>query len=65
MSRKLTSAYELVIVGSGVRLPKNAAKEAIAFALLGCATLDGLPANVPTVTGAARAVVLGSITPKP
>jgi anhydro-N-acetylmuramic acid kinase len=41
------------------------AKEAIAFALLGTATLDGFPSNVPTATGAARPVVLGSITPKP
>ena len=43
----------------------SSAKEAIAFALLGAATLDGLPGNVPSATGAARAVVLGSITPKP
>jgi anhydro-N-acetylmuramic acid kinase len=43
----------------------SAAKEAIAFALLGAATLDGEPSNVPSVTGAKRAVVLGSITPKP
>ena len=41
------------------------AKEAIAFALLGAATLEGFPSNVPSVTGAKRAVVLGSITPKP
>ena len=41
------------------------AKEAVAFALLGEATLDGVPSNVPSVTGARRAVVLGSITPKP
>ena len=41
------------------------AKEAVAFALLAAATLDGLPSNVPTATGAGRAVVLGSITPKP
>jgi anhydro-N-acetylmuramic acid kinase len=41
------------------------AKEAIAFALLAAATLDGLPSNVPSATGASRAVVLGSITPKP
>jgi anhydro-N-acetylmuramic acid kinase len=39
------------------------AKEAIAFALIGAATLDGVPANVPSCTGASRAVVLGSITP--
>ena len=41
------------------------AKEAIAFALLAAATLDGEPSNVPSVTGAKRAVVLGSITPRP
>jgi anhydro-N-acetylmuramic acid kinase len=40
-------------------------KEAVAFALLGAATLDGLPSNVPSATGARRRVVLGSITPKP
>ena len=41
------------------------AKEALAFALLAAATLDGEPSNVPSVTGAKRAVVLGSITPRP
>ena len=43
----------------------SAAKEAIAFALLGAATLDGIPSNIPSCTGARRAVVLGSITPRP
>ena len=43
----------------------SSAKEALAFALLGAATLDGIPSNVPSATGAKRAVVLGSITPKP
>jgi anhydro-N-acetylmuramic acid kinase len=38
-------------------------KEAVAFALLGAATLDGVPSNVPSVTGARRRVILGSITP--
>ena len=42
-----------------------AAKEAIAFALLGAATLDREPSNVPSCTGAKRRVVLGSVTPKP
>jgi anhydro-N-acetylmuramic acid kinase len=41
------------------------AKEAIAFALLAAATLDGFPGNVPSATGAKRSVVLGAITPKP
>jgi anhydro-N-acetylmuramic acid kinase len=43
----------------------SAAKEATAFALLGAATLDGLPGGVPAATGADRAVVLGSVTPMP
>ncbi len=43
----------------------SSAKEALVFALLGCATLDGVPSNVPSATGAQRSVILGSITPKP
>jgi anhydro-N-acetylmuramic acid kinase len=43
----------------------SAAKEAIAFALLGAATLDGFPSNIPGATGARARVVLGSITPAP
>jgi anhydro-N-acetylmuramic acid kinase len=41
------------------------AKEAMAFALLGAATLDEVPGNVPSATGARRAVVLGAVTPRP
>jgi anhydro-N-acetylmuramic acid kinase len=43
----------------------SAAKEAVAFALLGAATLDRIPSNVPSATGAKRPVILGSITPSP
>jgi anhydro-N-acetylmuramic acid kinase len=39
------------------------AKEAIAFAILGYETLRERAANVPRVTGAARAVPLGAIAP--
>lgn len=41
------------------------AREAIAFAILGTATLDRVPANLPRVTGAAEKVVLGALTPAP
>ncbi len=37
-------------------------KEAIAFAVLADRTLHGLPGNLPAVTGARRAVVLGKIS---
>ncbi|MCK6484614.1 MAG: anhydro-N-acetylmuramic acid kinase [Phycisphaerae bacterium] len=39
------------------------AKEALSFAMLAAACMQGVPANLPRVTGARRPVVLGSITP--
>lgn len=39
----------------------NKAREAMAFALLGAATLDRVAANLPAVTGALRPTVLGHI----
>ena len=41
----------------------NAAKEALAFAILAHETLRGRPSNVPSATGARRCVVLGKIVP--
>jgi anhydro-N-acetylmuramic acid kinase len=41
----------------------NSAKEPLAFAILAHATIHGEPGNVPAVTGARRAVVLGKIIP--
>ncbi|MFC8567981.1 anhydro-N-acetylmuramic acid kinase [Streptomyces sp. NPDC057245] len=43
-------------------LPPDA-KEALAFALLGFLTVNGLPGAVPSGTGARRAALLGSLTP--
>jgi anhydro-N-acetylmuramic acid kinase len=40
----------------------NSAKEALAFAIMAHETLAGVPSNVPSATGANRAVVLGKIT---
>jgi anhydro-N-acetylmuramic acid kinase len=51
-----------VCTTSSLGVPTQA-REALAFALLGAATLDRVPANVPSVTGASRPAVLGSITP--
>jgi anhydro-N-acetylmuramic acid kinase len=41
----------------------EAAKEALVFAVIGFLTLCGLPATIPSCTGAARPSVLGSVTP--
>ncbi|MFI5729742.1 anhydro-N-acetylmuramic acid kinase [Kribbella sp. NPDC051587] len=41
----------------------SAAKEALAFAVLGFLTVHGLGGTVPSCTGAAHSSVLGSITP--
>lgn len=43
----------------------SAAKEAIAFAILGNETLHQQASNVPSATGAKEAVVLGKIIPRP
>ncbi len=40
------------------------AKEAIAFAILAAETVAGRPSNLPSATGASRAVVLGKVSPK-
>ena len=57
-------------LSDGVRVTTTAplgirptAKEAIAFALIGFLTFNGIRANVPSATGAGRRVVLGRVTP--
>jgi anhydro-N-acetylmuramic acid kinase len=58
----LEGTAKMVIRSDALGIPSEA-KEAIAFALLGAATLDGIAGNVPAATGATKAVVLGSVTP--
>ena len=42
---------------------RDAAKEALAFAILGYETMQGQPSNVPGATGAKKPVLLGKIVP--
>src|SRR5690348_489538 len=51
----------VVMPSDALGLPVDA-KEAIAFAIIADRTLHGLPGNLPSVTGARRAVVLGNIS---
>ena len=64
LMRELAAAFAPVPVASmaahGVN-PK--AIEAMAFALLAYTTVHGEPNNIPRVTGASRAAVLGKIIP--
>ena len=69
LNRTLTD-YVGRLLGSAVRTTDDLgvpsqAREAMAFALLGAATMDGVPASLPSVTGARRGARLGSITPLP
>jgi anhydro-N-acetylmuramic acid kinase len=53
----------VAVVTLEARGMSSEAKEAVAFAVLGHATLCGVPANVPAATGASRPVILGKIVP--
>jgi anhydro-N-acetylmuramic acid kinase len=60
-------ANELRRMGLGLRLSEefgipSSAKEAVAFAVMAYETWNHRPANVPSATGAERAVVLGKIS---
>jgi anhydro-N-acetylmuramic acid kinase len=61
-----TLTEELGAMGVKVRLMEELgvpaqAKEAVAFALLAWLNWNGLPGNIPSATGAQRAVVLGKV----
>lgn len=62
MTAELAAALPGIEVGTTDRLGLDGdMKEAIAFALLASARVDGVPGNVPGVTGAARPALLGKI----
>ncbi|SES36234.1 anhydro-N-acetylmuramic acid kinase [Pedococcus cremeus] len=71
-ARNPTLMRALAAAAPGVRFATTAelgldpdAKEAIAFALIGWATMHGIPGNVPSCTGAEGPRVLGAVTPAP
>lgn len=64
LMKQLAAAAGIPVSTSDAHGVPSPAKEAMAFALLAAATLDGVPSNVPSCTGAQRAVLLGSITPR-
>ena len=68
-NRTLMQRLTVGFKGLGVRVSTTdsaglpiEAKEAAAFALLGWLSWHGLPGNIPSATGARRAVVLGKVT---
>lgn len=63
MMRMLASAMPgaRIVPADTHGLPANA-KEAICFAILANETLLEVPANVPSVTGASRAIICGAVT---
>ena len=61
--RILTSLPGVDVLGFSDLGVDEDSKEALLVALIGWLTVHALPGNVPAVTGARRAVVLGSVTP--
>ncbi len=62
MGRLAAALAPVPVVASDARGLSSDYKEAIAFALLASARIDGIAGNVPEVTGAARPVLLGKVT---
>ena len=60
LRRRLDPAEVMLTDGFGISAD---AKEAVSFAILACATIRGLPANLPSATGADEPVILGKIIP--
>ncbi len=64
LRRMLSELLENVTVTTQTELGNSdAAKEAVAFAVLTHETLQGQPSNVPSATGAKHPVILGKIIP--
>ncbi|WP_029251559.1 anhydro-N-acetylmuramic acid kinase [Paraoerskovia marina] len=62
LRRELGDAVELRTTDEAFNLP-GGAKEACLMALVGWLSWHGLPATLPSVTGASRATIAGRITP--
>lgn len=63
MSRLRSHLPDVTVALSDELGVPEAAKEALLFALIGFLSVQGLPGNVPSCTGAQSRVVLGHVTP--
>ena len=67
-NRKLMAELQARLPGVNIRRTDElgvpeASKEALVFAIIGFLTICGLPATIPSCTGARQPSVLGSVTP--
>ncbi|HOX36479.1 MAG TPA: anhydro-N-acetylmuramic acid kinase [Candidatus Brocadiia bacterium] len=60
--RQRLTGFRQVVTMDETGFPAHA-KESHSFAILGFATIMGMPSNVPAATGAGKRVILGRITP--
>ena len=62
MIREQLSDFNIEVITQEALGYSSAAKEAIAFVIMGNETINRRPSNVPSATGAHQSVILGNVT---